>query len=158
VSEQAQHVLISANRNLEYYQSLGVDVVSDRLANYQGPLAGIEAGLSFCKTPHMAILPCDAPFIDEQFLSELYSRFCEAQVDLAYAMSHVEADKWQPEPTFAVMNRDVLPSLRNYLDEGGRKILPWYHQLRYAELKVSDSRVFSNANTPEDLKNFQLKL
>jgi molybdenum cofactor guanylyltransferase len=158
VSEQAQTVLISANRNLEYYRSLGVDVVSDRLVDYQGPLAGIEAGLAACKTPYMAILPCDAPFVDGKLLSELYFGFCEAQVDLAYAISPVEEGRWQAEPTFAVMRCHVLPSLGKYLDLGGRKILPWYHQLRYAEVRISDSQAFSNANTPEDLKNFQLKL
>lgn len=157
VSQQVQTVLISANRNLDYYGSLGVDVVSDRLLDYQGPLAGIEAGLAVCKTPYMAILPCDAPFVDGKLLSELYLRFCEKQVDLAYAMSSVDGG-WQAEPTFAVMRCQVLPSLRKYLDLGGRKILPWYHQLRYAEVQISDSQAFSNANTLEDLKNFQLKL
>ena len=46
LAKQVHLVLVSANRHLEQYEALGVPVVRDRLADYQGPLAGIEAWLS----------------------------------------------------------------------------------------------------------------
>ena len=63
LNQQVHMVVVSANRHVEEYQSFGAPVVKDRLPDYQGPLAGIEAALTVCMTPYVLVVPCDAPFI-----------------------------------------------------------------------------------------------
>ncbi|HID48564.1 MAG TPA: molybdenum cofactor guanylyltransferase MobA, partial [Chromatiales bacterium] len=43
---QVMTILINANRNQYRYASYGYPVITDTLANYQGPLAGFAAGLA----------------------------------------------------------------------------------------------------------------
>jgi len=53
--------LINANRNLPTYESYGVPVWPDALADYPGPLAGFLTGLEHCATPYLMTVPCDTP-------------------------------------------------------------------------------------------------
>ena len=54
-------LMINANRNLSAYESFGVPVWQDSLADYAGPLAGFLTGLERCETPFLLTVPCDTP-------------------------------------------------------------------------------------------------
>ncbi|MBX9869175.1 MAG: NTP transferase domain-containing protein, partial [Burkholderiaceae bacterium] len=41
------------------------------MTDYAGPLAGIEAGLSYCTTPYLATVPCDTPFLPLDLVEKL---------------------------------------------------------------------------------------
>ena len=53
--------MVNANRNLAAYESFGVPVWPDGLADYAGPLAGFLTGLERCETPYLLTVPCDTP-------------------------------------------------------------------------------------------------
>lgn len=154
---QVHMVLVSANRHIEEYQALGTPVVKDRLSDYQGPLAGIEAGLTVCPTPYLAIFPCDAPCLDRALLPMLYEEMERTNTDIVYALSR-QGERLYPEPTFALIRADMLSSLRRFLDAGNRKLLDWYQQADYAEVLFEDLRCFANANTDLDLVQLQQQL
>lgn len=89
---QVGEVMINANRNLAAYESFGVPVWPDSLADYAGPLAGFLTGLERCETPYLLTVPCDTPL----FPLDLASRLAEALVasDAEIAMvSAPEADR-----------------------------------------------------------------
>src|SRR3954468_21586075 len=71
---QVGHVLINANRNLGAYESFGVPVWPDVLADFAGPLAGFLAGLENCETPWLVTVPCDTPL----FPADLVERLAQA--------------------------------------------------------------------------------
>ena len=48
-------IMINANRNLATYESFGVPVWPDALADYAGPLAGFLTGLGRCETPFLIL-------------------------------------------------------------------------------------------------------
>ena len=55
------------------------------------------------------------------------------------------------QPVFALIKRELLPSLLAFMDEGGRKVDTWYSQHRLAIADFSRSPdTFLNLNTPED--------
>ena len=60
---QVGEALINANRNLAAYESFGVPVWPDVLADYAGPLAGFLTGLERCETPWLLTVPCDTPLL-----------------------------------------------------------------------------------------------
>ena len=64
-------VFIIANNNMEDYEKLHPNLYSDILDNYQGPLSGIYTALSKCKNSYVIILPCDGPFIKEDYFEKL---------------------------------------------------------------------------------------
>ena len=150
LSQQVHMVVVSANRHVEEYQSFGAPVVKDRLPDYQGPLAGIEAALTVCMTPYVLVVPCDAPFIRHDLAQKLYDKMEETNVNIVFAQSYTEQGEVAAEPTFALIRSCMLSHLRVYLDSGKRKVLGWYELTDHASVLIDDPLCFANANTPED--------
>ena len=150
LNQQVHMVVVSANRHVEEYQSFGVPVVKDRLPDYQGPLAGIEAALTVCMTPYALVVPCDAPFIRHDLAQKLYDKMEETNVNIVFAQSYTAQGEVAAEPTFALIRSCMLSHLRAYLDSGKRKVLGWYELTDHASVLIDDPLCFANANTPED--------
>ncbi len=151
---QVGQVMINANRNLAAYESMGVPVWTDPVADYPGPLAGWLAGLEQCRTPYMVTVPCDTP----NFPVDLVARLAEALVkdDAEIAMAAcVEEGQVRTQPVFCLLKSTLLESLLLYLLEGERKIDRWTARHRCATVVFDDPRAFFNANTPQELAQLQ---
>lgn len=147
LSLQVGPTMLSANRNLDEYARWGVPVWPDPadLAGYQGPLAGVLAGLQHADTPFLATVPCDCP----RFPADLVTRLGEALHDgIDIVMARTAAG---PEPAFCLMRQQLAGDLRRYLESGERKVGRWSARLRRAEVTFDDPAAFFNINTPEDL-------
>ena len=143
---QVGQVLINANRNLEEWQTYGVPVVSDAIGGFSGPLAGVHAGLLACTTPWLATAPCDSPFFPHDMVARLAAGAAAADADLAVVRS-----EHRLQPVFALLRRDLLPSLERFLLGGGRKIDLWFEEIKLAVVDFDDTAAFANINTPEEL-------
>ena len=147
LAPQVGGVIINVNQNHEEYKTFGVRVVSDAIAGYAGPLAGLHAGLSVSKRPFLASVPCDSPFLPADLVERLYQRIDETGAELAVAKT---GD--QPHPVFSLMRGGVLDHLAEFLKGGGRKIDAWYATLNVVEVAFDDeAEAFSNFNTLDEL-------
>ncbi|MDC0949100.1 molybdenum cofactor guanylyltransferase, partial [Gammaproteobacteria bacterium] len=90
---QVETVVISANRNVERYRDYGLPVVSDRWADFQGPLAGFQAALAVAETPWLATFPCDSPLVPLDLVLRL--RLAAEREDVPIACVH-DGDRRQP--------------------------------------------------------------
>jgi len=146
LTPQVSRVMISANRNLEAYRQMGVPVWPDppQLQGYQGPLAGVLAGLQHCDTPYLVIVPCDCPHLASDLVQRLSASIGDAELVIARTSEGLE-------PAFCLMRRGVQDSLAHYLQGGQRKIERWTAQLRRVEVSFDDPAAFFNINTPQDL-------
>ena len=145
---QVSDVVISANRNIERYRGTGASVVSDAGTDYDGPLAGISAGLHACPTPYMAVVPCDGPFVPADLVSRLGQAFGIGGVEIAAAH-----DGERLHPTFALIDRSVLDDMDAYLAGGGRKVQEFYFMRQFVAVDFSDCPdAFVNVNTPVDME------
>lgn len=61
-------LIISCNRNHEQYAGYADHLVNDGNDDFDGPLAGIRAGLAVARHSHLLVLPCDVPKVDEALL------------------------------------------------------------------------------------------
>jgi molybdenum cofactor guanylyltransferase len=146
IAPQVAGVVISANRNKTRYAEFGYPVLADPLDDYQGPLAGMLAGLEAIHTPMMLVLPCDAPFINDDLVQRLLNGLTQAQADIAVAH-----DGKRLQPVHALLRTELLPSLKTYLAAGQRKIDLWYAQHNWVSIDFSDHpEQFHNLNKPED--------
>ena len=158
---QVGEIMINANRNLSAYESFGVPVWPDGLADYAGPLAGFLVGLEHCETPYLLTVPCDTPL----FPLDLASRLSEALVadDAEIAMVSAPeppeepagAPALRPQPVFCLLNANLLESLVRFTQAGGRKIDKWTAQHRTVLVpfdRPGDAPdAFFNANTLDEL-------
>jgi len=146
---QVAEVLINANQNREQYERFGYRVITDEIAGFAGPLAGLHRALSEASHDLVATVPCDSPFLPEDLVSRLHSQL--ERNDLAVAKTFSQA-----HPVFCLCRRKVLPHLTSFLESGGRKIDAWYSTLAVVEVNFDDeSEAFRNINTAEELTKFE---
>lgn len=149
LAPQVDAILINANQNLEAYTAFGYPVLPDRIGGFAGPLAGLHTGLLAAETPLLVTAPCDSPFLPEDLVERLHRGLVERSAELAVAKTGDQA-----HPVFSLVRREVLGSLTDFLNGGGRKIDAWYAALQVVEVPFEDETAFANINTLEELNLF----
>jgi len=145
VDDRAGRLLISANRNIDAYQQYG-EVISDELADFQGPLAGIAKAMSVVRTPYLLVLPCDSPLINEVVIDRLIQCMVNKDMDICVA-----DDGSYIHPTFILIKTSLKDNLLDYLESGERKLGLWIKQNNFQKVDFSDQpKVFINLNNPQD--------
>jgi molybdenum cofactor guanylyltransferase len=148
LAPQVDEILINANRNMSQYMALGHAVIPDAIAGYAGPLAGLHVGLTHAANPLVATVPCDSPFLPRDLIARLSAAIRDHAADIAVARTFD-----QPHPVFALVRREVLPHLTQFLQDGGRKIDAWYATLKTTEVAFDDqAEAFRNINTADELR------
>jgi len=151
---QVGAAMVNANRNLAAYESMGVPVWPDPLADYPGPLAGLLAGLEHCDTPYLVTVPCDTPNFPEDLVARLAAALEAGGADIAMAAS-LEDGQMRSQPVFCLLKTELLESLVAFLQSGERKVDRWTGQHRCVVVPFDDSSAFFNANTLAELQQLQ---
>ena len=156
-------IMLNANRNLAAYESFGVSVWPDVLADYAGPLAGFLTGLERCETSFLVTVPCDTPLLPLDLVTRLAQALEDQDADIAM-VSAPELGKdgqmtLRAQPVFCLMRVDLMESLVHFTQEGGRKIDAWtaLHKtvLVPFDLPSDDPKAFCNANTLTELHELE---
>ena len=151
---QVGTLMINANRNLAAYESMGVPVWPDALADYPGPLAGFLAGLERCETPYLVTVPCDTPNFPTDLVERLSAALVAEDAEIAMAAT-LEDGQLQVQPVFCLMAATLMESLVAFTQGGQRKIDRWTGQHRCATVVFDDADAFFNANTLDELQRLQ---
>ncbi|MEN9889110.1 MAG: Molybdenum cofactor guanylyltransferase [Pseudomonadota bacterium] len=158
-SQAPQEILINANRNLAAYESLGAAVWPDTLEGFAGPLAGFLTGLERCETPLLLTVPCDTPLFPLDLIERLHSALLEQGADLAMAAAREEDGQLRAQPVFCLLKTELLDSLVQFTQKGGRKIDAWTGQHHCATVPFDGPQdapeAFFNANTLEELQKLE---
>lgn len=154
IGYQCQHILISANRNLERYRSYGYRVVTDGIPGFAGPLAGIAAGLAMCDSDYLLILPVDAPLLSKHYLERMHKGITGSGKPACVA-----AFNGRMEPVFCLLNRSLATSLNGFLAAGGRAAHEWLSLIDAQVVDFSDCpEQFINLNRAEDCQALERHL
>jgi molybdopterin-guanine dinucleotide biosynthesis protein A len=149
---QVGTLLISANRHLEVYRTWGWPVIVDKRVDgsldFQGPLAGLLAGLRHAKTPWLVSVPCDVPLFPTDLVVHLAQHAStDAQDTIIMARS--------PErihPVFCLLHTALAEDLQNFLDGGERQVQRWMRRHAIIEVSFETPGCFRNINACDDLK------
>lgn len=137
---------ISANRHHDAYRQLGHPVIADANRDFDGPLAGILAGMRACNSDILLIVPCDTPLIETADLQRLLAALTIAR---PVAAAH-DGERWHP--TVAALRTHLAGDLQAYLDRGERKLQGWFAAHDPVRVDFSDRPgIFANVNTASDL-------
>ncbi len=153
LAEVADEIFVSCRRDAQpdarLYQGRGVRLVFDERA--EGPLAGLEAGLSAATYPAALVIPVDMPRLTVGLLARLVAG-AQAEPD-AQAVVYVVDGQALPLP--ALYRRTALPALSSQLDLGDLRFRDLLGKLEV--VCIAPDRVdlaldaFSNVNAPGDL-------
>ena len=154
LTPQVDEILINANRELETYQVLGYQVLQDEIADFAGPLAGMQLGLKYANSDYVLTAPCDSPLLPLDLTSRLQAALIQHHADIAIVSSDGNT-----HPVFCLCKKSVLPALNDYLSHGGRKVSEWQQSLNHVYVDFSDcAKAFTNLNTQNDLSDFEEEL
>jgi len=158
---QVGSLMINANRNLGAYESMGVPVWPDTLADYAGPLAGFLTGLEHCETPYLVTVPCDSPNFPDDLVQRLAQALIAEGAEIAMAATYEmqgDAPRLQVQPVFCLMKSELIESLVRFTQSGQRKIDKWTAMHRCVLVPFDDGQAFANANTLEELQQLNSDL
>ncbi len=165
ISGGVGEIMINANRNLAAYESFGVPVWPDGLADYAGPLAGFLTGLERCETPYLMTVPCDTPLLPLDLAQRLAAALEAEDAEIAMAAAPEAGRDGQmqvrTQPVFCLLRLELLESLVRFTQDGGRKIDAWtaLHKTAVARFDQpgDDPQAFFNANTLAELHQLETK-
>lgn len=162
---QVGSVAINANRHLDAYQAFGYPVwpdtpftgqQRDASEDWQGPLAGMCAGLSRCTTAWLATVPCDSPLFPLDLVLRLSEAAAAPGVQAVMAAVAMPEQAPRTQPVFTLLHVDLLPSLIQYLADGGRKTGEWLRKEACSVVDFDNAlQAFANANTLDELAALQ---
>lgn len=128
-------------------------LVSDLRPGREGPLSGIEAGLSAARYDRVFVAAGDMPFISARLVTFLLDVLSGNGVRAA-----VPRYRGQTHPLCAAYSRKILPEVRSALDGGVRSVRTFLDGLE-GVLYVEELTRFGapelflmNVNAPEDLR------
>jgi molybdopterin-guanine dinucleotide biosynthesis protein A len=156
---QVGEVMINANRNLGAYESFGVPVWPDVLADYAGPLAGFLTGLERCETRWLMTVPCDTPLFPLDLVERLLRAARERDAEIAMAAAPEADGQLHTQPVFSLLRVELLESLVRFTQGGGRKVDAWTARHQTAVVRfdtpADDPRAFFNVNTLAELQQLE---
>ena len=157
LSPQVSDIVINANGDPDRFADFGLPVVSDNIAGYQGPLAGVHAALEWVKAnrpdvDHAVTIATDTPF----FPADLVGRLLSARDD-ASSFRVAQSDVGI-HPVIGLWPVDLAEALEDSLKRGERKVTTWTRDhgavpVFFPPVDVGGQSIdpFFNINAPEDL-------
>ncbi|MBM7035099.1 molybdenum cofactor guanylyltransferase MobA [Vibrio ulleungensis] len=151
LSAQTDSISINANRNLDEYRQLA-PVFKDELTGYPGPLGGIHAGLTHSSTHWVGFVPCDSPYLADDYVKRFMHEISD---DIDILVAH---DGEHQQPVFCMYHQNALPKLNQFLERGERKVRLLYRECKVGYVDFSDAtHCFINLNTPQQLSEYGQK-
>lgn len=152
-------VIVNANRNELAYKNYGVRVIADSIEGYQGPLAGVEAGMAAATTSWIFTCPCDSPMQSSELLPYMWKQVQAQLANDADIRIGLASDGQRTQPVFSLLHTSLLPSLREYLQSGERKIDRWFAQHSMTTVDCGEyADSFVNVNTDDEKLQLEEKL
>ena len=152
---QVSNLILNINGDPDRFSHYNLNVVSDGIGNFAGPLAGVLTGMHWvmenqpeCKW--IVTFPTDTPFFPMDLVSKLYGAVSDNKAELACAAS---GDRHHP--VFGVWPVNLFAALKvAMIDNGVRKIDDWTSGYNLKAVKFEFTKIdpFFNINRPEDLQ------
>jgi molybdenum cofactor guanylyltransferase len=148
---QCDGLILNANGDPNRFAFTGLPVIPDSLPDYQGPLAGILAGMDYAADhgfQDILTVSADSPFLPRDLALRLILERRGAKLKLACAKSGGFT-----HPPIGLWNVELRHDLRKALLDGERKIDRWTKRHGVAEVEWLNQPYdpFFNANSPDDL-------
>ncbi|MEH6556468.1 MAG: molybdenum cofactor guanylyltransferase MobA [Oceanicoccus sp.] len=148
IKTQVDEIILSCNQNVDQYRQFGYPIVLDELADFQGPLAGIQAALPKTLHPYVLICPCDTTQLPSNLVEQLLTAMLFNDVDATYAKTE-ERNHYLP----VLMKTSLQSSIDIYLKSDGRSMKGWYRTIKHLGVPFSSQEnEFSNFNHRRDLE------
>lgn len=130
-----------------------ITFLEDKIKN-KGPMPGIMTGLGEIKSEYALILPCDSPYVSENYIKTIFS-----QIDPDYQAIvpyHDEDNKLKTsEPLHSIYKKDIIYEIEKLLNEDILHIKGLIEKIDTKFVLIDNKKIekkeFRNLNRPEDI-------
>ena len=154
IEKEFTEILVISNNKEFNFKNNKIHVVEDCMEGQLGPLVGILTAMKWVKKNNknykwIASFPCDTPFFDMKFISELKIKIKETSKKLIF----LNSDK-KRHNIFGLWSVDLIETLEEDIKNGLRKVEIWADKIGYENININTKEfdMFLNINTKEDLK------
>jgi len=154
IEKEFTEILVISNKKEFNFKNNKIHVVEDCIEGQLGPLVGILTAMKWVKKNNknykwIASFPCDTPFFDMKFISELKIKIKETSKKLIF----LNSDK-KRHNIFGLWSVDLIETLEEDIKNGLRKVEIWADKIGYENININTKEfdMFLNINTKEDLK------
>ena len=145
ISPQVDEILISANRYLDEYASLGYAVYPDKHDRFDGPLAGIASAIPHCKHDWILVIPCDMPFLPGDLVSKMKQYTNQAKLVAISNEGRLQL--------IFLLHRSLIDSIKLYLTGNQHTVMHWLDTVDHHVLAIDNENHFYNINTFEQINS-----
>ena len=154
IENEFNEILVISNNKEFNFKNNKIHVVEDCIEGQLGPLVGILTAMKWVKKNNknykwIASFPCDTPFFDMKFISELKIKIEQTSKKLIF----LNSDK-KRHNIFGLWSVDLIETLEEDIKNGLRKVEIWADKIGYENININTKEfdMFLNINTKEDLK------
>ena len=154
LAPQVDQLALNANGDPARFADLGMPVISDSIAGFAGPLAGVLAGLDWAASQGAETIvtaAADTPFFPCDLVPQLLLASEGMTQPLVLAATPDAKRGTARHPTFGLWPVALRGDLRAALEGGLRKMVLWTQEHGGREALFPQEDAFFNVNTPEDL-------
>lgn len=130
VKNQCNDIVISANRNIAFYNKYTNKVVTDSSENYRGPLAGIAACLPHCNHELVLVVACDMPELPVNLVERLTGDIKNNSICIATVNNHHQLAM--------IINKNLFQSIQRRLDNNQLKLITWVESVSHKTVSFDD--------------------
>lgn len=161
LAPQVADVALNANGDPARFAGIGMPVIPDSLAGFNGPLAGVLAGLDWAAAQGadtIVTAAADTPFFPCDLVPQLLLAAEGMTHPLVLAATPDAKRGRARHPTFGLWPVVLRDDLRAALQGGLRKVVLWTEQHGGREALFPQEAAFFNVNTPDDLAHAETML
>jgi molybdopterin-guanine dinucleotide biosynthesis protein A len=145
IEPQVQKIVVNYNRNETEYQNLQFPTAKDPNSDYRGPLEGILSCRHLVKSEYIFVVPCDMPHLPANVVSLLFKELHKTDLCVVH-------DGIRMQPLVFVGKTQLLDSIEEYLDNGGRSVHKWVSSKDHVVVDFSRAQAaFWNINEESQL-------
>jgi molybdopterin-guanine dinucleotide biosynthesis protein A len=147
-----KNIVISANSDLDRYQSLGYPVVEDSLSGQLGPLCGMYSAMNYLKTEWLLTVPCDVPLLPDDYVQRMLNHD-------GIAKAYVAFDGERQHCGCCLLHYSLQSDLLSHLEGQQLAVHRFLKEHHAQQINFSDeAEGFANINTPEQLAKVESSL
>ena len=154
IENEFTEILVISNNKEFNFKNNKIHIVEDCIEGQLGPLVGILTAMKWVRKNNknykwIASFPCDTPFFDIKFISELKIKIKETSKKLIILNSDNKRHN-----IFGLWSVDLIETLEEDIKNGLRKVEIWADKIGYENLNINTKEfdMFLNINTKEDFK------
>lgn len=154
IENEFNEILVISNNKEFNFKNNKIHVVEDCIEGQLGPLVGILTAMKWVKKNNknykwIASFPCDTPFFDMKFISELKIKIKETSKKLIFLNSNKKRHN-----IFGLWSMDLIEILEKDIKNSFRKVELWADKIGYENININEEKFdrFLNINTKKDLE------